>query len=64
MVFRQPFAQRGRHQKRLLTVATNEVLRHHGIVSGGPDGAEGLCDSLGCMRVSQSWSRNARVGMR
>jgi hypothetical protein len=39
MILRQPLTQRGRHQKCLLPITTNEVLRHHAIVSGGPDGA-------------------------
>ncbi len=46
MILRKPLAKRGWHQKSLLTITSNEVMGHGGIVSARPDRARGLCDSL------------------
>jgi len=37
MILRQPIPQRRRHQKRLLTIKTNEILRHPRIQLNEPD---------------------------
>jgi hypothetical protein len=42
VILRQPLAQRRRHQKDLLTITSDEVLSHDGIVFAGPDG-RGVC---------------------
>jgi hypothetical protein len=38
VILSQPLAQRRRQQKRLLTIARDEVLGHRRIVFTGPDG--------------------------
>lgn len=48
VVLRQPLTQRRRHQKRLLTITTDEVLGHRGILFTGPDGATDVPIDVKC----------------